>query len=45
MSAGPTTIDECLATLTDGKRMALEQLRVAIRSAAQRPGSGPPVGL
>ena len=36
MTAKPTTIDEYLATVSDDKRAALENLRKAIRAAAPK---------
>ena len=36
MSAKPQTIDECLASLSNEKRPALEKLRRAIKSAAPK---------
>jgi uncharacterized protein YdhG (YjbR/CyaY superfamily) len=35
-STKPTTIDECLATLSDERRAVLEKLRQTIRSAAPK---------
>jgi uncharacterized protein YdhG (YjbR/CyaY superfamily) len=32
--AGPTTVDEYLATLPDDRRVAMEELRAAVRAAA-----------
>ena len=36
MTAKPKTIDECLASLNDKQRSALEKLRKAIRAAAPK---------